>query len=477
MTQINFKFFYKNQFFITRALLVILIIYLSFLLYPKRELTFAIFNNNLKLLNLDENGKIQNQKYPFSRILFLLQEKLENKGVKLIFKSQESLQDEIPVLEFLIRNRSEIDITLYDNWGGKPSDDDKNKAVSIGTVSVRPFTILIKNKGTGIKFLKDLKGKRIAFWTSPEGKKNPVFTPGGEKASQYSSDVFQEKIFELAGITAENTTLINFWPNKISADDDWDILLDFGFPLKEGTNFYAPNIYDALLQDKIKFANFEDIEAVSRKLPFTKLIRVPTSSIDFEKNMPRNSYTTVGVTRSAYVNSNLDPSLIIILCEVLKDIYGEASNFSVKNEYPNFSATEMFKPSDVAEKFYREGEDSFVRKYFPPILSAFITKLFFALAPIFFIVIPLMSFLPNLLKKYYQGEINKCYDEMYAIERIVEMDVDYDRSLLRTRLDLLDEEVRNIKFLFFQDEFVQQIFIVREHIVLIQKRLSRINSV
>jgi len=475
MNKFNLKYFYQNQFVIYISLLITLTILLSFFLYPKTELTFAIFKENLKGLDLDENGKIRNTKYPYYHKLFLLQEKLDLKGIKLNFKSQESLIDEKSPLEFLVSNTSEIDITIYNNYGGTPPETDKYKALSIGSLSVHPVTFLIKSNRTDIKLLKDLKGKKIAFWTSPEGKNKAVFTPDGDQASPYSSDVFQENIFKLAGVTAQNTTLINYWPKQISANDDWDILLDMGYPRKEGSNTYAPNMYDAMLQDKIQFANFEDIEAVNKKLPFTKLIRVPQSLIDLEHNLPHESFTTLGITRSAYVNSHLDPSLIIILCEVLRDIYGDASSFSLKNEYPNFSATEMFKSSSVADKFYREGENSFFRNYFPPILSAFVTKLFFVLAPIFFIIIPLISVLPKSLKKYCQVKINKFYDEIYAIEKMIEQDMDFDVQSLKSRLEALDVKVRNIKFPFLQDEFVQQIFIVREHIVLIQKRLSRIN--
>ena len=60
MNKINFEYFYQNQLIVYISLLITLTILLSFFLYPKTELTLAIFKENLKALDLDENGKIRN---------------------------------------------------------------------------------------------------------------------------------------------------------------------------------------------------------------------------------------------------------------------------------------------------------------------------------------------------------------------------------------------------------------------------------
>jgi surface polysaccharide O-acyltransferase-like enzyme len=98
------------------------------------------------------------------------------------------------------------------------------------------------------------------------------------------------------------------------------------------------------------------------------------------------------------------------------------------------------------------------------------------LAPIFFIAIPLYTLLPGALKKYFERKINQYYEEIYELEKIIRNNDAAEHNSIKTRLDLLDEEVRSTKFPFFHDEFVQQIFIVREHIALIQKKLARINN-
>ena len=466
---INLNFFIKNKYFLYFIIIAIPLAFSFIFFYPKTELTIAANHNTLKML--DENGKIRKEHEKTRN--YILQEKLEKQGIKLIFKAQDSLENAKPLLEFLIDDPT-IDFTFSSNWGGSLSPEESKKVLSLGAVSVSPFYFIVKNN-SNIKLIKDLKGKKVAFWTSPEGKKNPVFTIGGDKASQFSSDIFLEQIFKLANVTAENSKLINYWPNKISANDDWDIVLSSNRPPKKGSNSYNQDFYKALMDGKVKFLNFEDIEGLSNNLPHTKLLLIPKSSFEPENNYPSQSFKTLGTTTSVFINKNMDPSHIIILSGVLKEMYEKPTRYAQKNEYPNFSAIEMFEPSIVAEKFYKEGESSFLENYFPPVFSAFIKKLLFILAPILFIIIPLTTILPGVLKKYFQMRINNYYEEIYSIEKFLDDNVIFDHKLIKLRLDQLDEEVRSAKFSLVHDDFVQQIFIVREHIVMIHKKIARMN--
>ena len=230
-----------------------------------------------------------------------------------------------------------------------------------------------------------------------------------------------------------------------------------------------------MLDREITFLELKDIEGVNNNLPQTKLLLIPESSFQPENNFPSQSFRTLGITTSVFINKNMDPSHILILSEVLKELYEKPGKYSKKNEYPNFSAVEMFEPSVVAEKFYKEGENSFLKKYFSPVFSAFIAKLLFVFAPIFFIIIPLTTIFPGMLKKYFQMKLNKYYEEIYSIEKSLDYNVIFDYKLIKLRLDNLDEQVRNAKFSLVHEDFVQQIFIVREHIVLIHKKIARIN--
>ena len=467
---LNFDLFIKYKYILYFFTIAIPLVFLSIFSYPKTELKVAV--NVIRMRLLDESGKVRKEHE--KTLMYIFQEKLEKQGIKLIFKAQDNVEYEKPLLEFLV-NDPTIDIAFDTNWGGILTSEDRKKALSLGATSVYPFYFIVKNNINDIKLIKDLKGKKIAFRTSPEGKKNPVFTIGGDKASEYSGDILLEKLFKLGGVTAENSKLINYWPNKISANDDWDILLTVNYPTKNGSAEYNQDFYKAMLDREITFLELKDIEGVNNNLPQTKLLLIPESSFQPENNFPSQSFRTLGITTSVFINKNMDPSHILILSEVLKELYEKPGKYSKKNEYPNFSASEMFEPSVVAEKFYKEGESSFLKKYFSPLFSAFIAKFLVVIAPIFFIILPLTTILPGILRKYFQMKLNKYYEEIYSIEKSLDYNVIFDYKLIKLRLDNLDEQVRNAKFSLVHEDFVQQIFIVREHIVLIHKKIARIN--
>ena len=428
---LNFDLFIKYKYILYFFTIAIPLVFLSIFSYPKTELKVAV--NVIRMRLLDESGKVRKEHE--KTLMYIFQEKLEKQGIKLIFKAQDNVEYEKPLLEFLV-NDPTIDIAFDTNWGGILTSEDRKKALSLGATSVYPFYFIVKNNINDIKLIKDLKGKKIAFWTSPEGKKNPVFTIGGDKASEYSGDILLEKLFKLGGVTAENSKLINYWPNKISANDDWDILLTVNYPTKNGSAEYNQDFYKAMLDREITFLELKDIEGVNNNLPQTKLLLIPESSFQPENNFPSQSFRTLGITTSVFINKNMDPSHILILSEVLKELYEKPGKYSKKNEYPNFSASEMFEPSVVAEKFYKEGENSFLKKYFSPVFSAFIAKLLFVFAPIFFIIIPLTTIFPGMLKKYFQMKLNKYYEEIYSIEKSLDYNVVSDYKLIKLRLDL-----------------------------------------
>jgi hypothetical protein len=467
--KLDYIFQYKYQLYI--ILLLIFFITSVIFLYPKTELTMGVGRWVLEML--DENGKIrkENEKNGY----YLLQNKLKEKGINLIYKSQDSDQSAKPLLQFLVENPQKIDFTFADNWGGEFPISSVKMVSSLGTIAVTPFIFIVRSP-TKIHHLKDLKGKKIAFYSSPEGRSTPVFTNANEKASAYSSDIFLEKFFKLAGVTIDNSKLINYWPNKISINDDWDILLAYNHPLPNGSRSLNEDLYKGLLKHEIKFLEFDDAEAIVKNLPQSKLLKIPQSLFNPKDNYPDESFKAIGITSSVYVQNNMDPSHVLILSQVLKDLYGRPGYFKIKDEYPNFSAIEMFEPNQVAVKYYQEGENSILNRYFPPIFSAFLGKLLFILAPILIIAIPLTTVIPGALKKYFQLKINNYYNEIYSIEKIVDDGNHLDFELIFDRLEKLDFIVGNIKLPLVHDDFVQQLFIVREHIFLIRRKLDRIHQ-
>jgi hypothetical protein len=251
---------YKNILF--WLVVVIAIALTAIASYPKTTLSMAVHTGVLKLI--DKEGRVSPgyEKY----FPFLVRKKLEESGVSLKFIAQDSNEIEKSQLEFLVNSTPKIDFTVYGNYGGKLPENVLKNFNSIGIVNVQPWYFYVKKNNGPIHLAKDVQGKKIAFWTSPEGSKNPTFTKGGDKASPYSDDLFLEQFFGLSGVTPENSTLMNVWPKPISFTQEWDIAISPSLPSAKGGDTMSADMYQALLEHKISFFEFEDIESISRNL-------------------------------------------------------------------------------------------------------------------------------------------------------------------------------------------------------------------
>ncbi|QWD00892.1 ABC transporter substrate-binding protein [Polynucleobacter paneuropaeus] len=459
--------FYRHKWAIYSVILIGITAITATAFYPRTTLRMAAHTSVKKMLHEkgEVNPEFKNSSY------YKLQKDFEEEGIKLEYITQSDNEHEKSSLEFLISQPDKVDFASYLNLGAELPKKITDQYRSIGVFSTQPIYFITKSENSNIHYLKDLKGKKITFWTSPEGSKNPPFTINGDKASIYSSDLILEQIFAQAGVTPTNSKLLNTWPNPISMSQDWDVIIALSPPNKDGGDAYSKDIYDAVINNKVHFIEFSDVDSLVKHLPHLKVVRVTQSLINSQNAIPRNDFKTIGYTQSYFVNKNLDPSLVLIMAEVIQNIASKPNNFRNKNEYPNFSTLEMFPPHEVAQKYYREGDNSFLGNYFSPTFKAFIEKLLLILGPVFLVIYPIVTLVPEVVRQYCMRKIAHWYEKIYAIEREIEAGI-VDSNLLTQQFEELDKDLREFKFPFIHEHIVQQIYIAREHIKMIKEKLN-----
>jgi hypothetical protein len=440
---------------------------LLYLLYPKTEITMLISASNF-----DKEGNLNLSEYSE---LFKLKEILSNNGIKLEYKFQpESIAadmlDEIPVAEYFIKNPTKYDASIINNYGANLPSTSLNQFRSLGVIDRKPILFLKKTNHDQIKLFKDLLGKNIIFASAPEGKKNPTFTKDANRASIFSEDYLLEKIFVFSGVRNHNSNLINTWPNLVEANLEWDVYISFGNMPLQGVD---SSIVEAYLDGKVDFINFEDIQSLPFRLNYIELVELPKSSYLPWDNKPKENIYIPTYTSSFIVNKDLDSSLVLILSEALKKIHSPQGLLNKKNEFPYFSNVEYFAPHPVSQKFYIEGDQSILSKYLPPTFAAFIAKLLFIFGPILLLSYPIFLFTPKILKLSAQLKIAEWYRKIYAIEKSIMNSQNLSPEIFLKELKNLDIEINEYRFRFINNQFVQELYIVREHIEMIRNKLNQ----
>jgi len=423
-------------------------------LYPRSYLTTVVQSEYIvdgKVIDPDE---------------IKLRDNLEKQGVKLKIVTQSNPDTEIPDLEYM-NEHSNIDFVIEGNYGGKFDQEVLEKFQSIGTIENFPVFFFVKtNSNLKIRKLKDLQGKHLVFWSTPEGRNNFA---DDQNPTAFSSDTLLKNIFTEIGINNKNTKISNVYPKTIDMNMDWDVLITNQMPDLDDESLHLSKEFK---DGKISFLEFDDISGIQKKLPHLQVKTIAASSYDPSKNIPKQDIHYLTTTYSILIRKDLDRNLIFALTQAAKDSFSESTFLSEKNEFPNFQRSEAFEPSESAEEFYKEGKP-FLYKYLPQNIASFLTKLLIIFIPIVTIVLPIYEFFPHLYEVYVKHKINHWYHHLDEIENeYVSCDLSHLQDLL-IKIEEIEKKIGQLKLPIMHSHHAQNIYIVKEHIQLIKDKILK----
>jgi hypothetical protein len=435
---------------------------LAFLFHPRMSLTQGIMSNEL---NPDGTPSIELQRAISS---------LKSMGVSLNFKTEVDMASAKPHLTMLLED-PQVDWVLAPNTGAELPSEVTDPFVSLGIIRYVPIGFFVHQGEQRIHRLSDLKGKRIVIWATPEGNAKPVFSPGGAKASPYSNDMIFEKIFTLAGVTPENTPIINTWPDPLLTTKDWDVIIhripdDLDSP--NGMMQEFEGIPSLLLEGKIELASFVDTDAVSGKLPMLRALSYPASGINVAHGIPKTDIPVIAYTVSAIARKDIADGVLLALAHDLKSRYGNSGTLlGDRGEFPNFSSQEAFKPSQIAADFYSKGMP-LGRQFIPPAMYEILVKTIYLMIPLITLVWPIMQLGPNIYGAYSQLRLQRYYWEMVRIERRFPKAGPAERKASLQRLFDIDRELLTLQLPKLHGAFVSDLYEARSYVDLVITRLS-----
>ena len=384
--------------------------------------------------------------------------------------SQSNPDAEVSDLEYM-NQHPEIDFVIEGNYGGKFDNETLEKFNSIGSVANFPIFFFVKT-GSKVKIdhLEDLRGKKIIFWSTPEGKDN---FKDDQTPSPFSSDTLIKNIFKELDITYKNTKIINPYPNAATMDMDWDVLITNQLPDVDDESIQLSKEFKS---GKISFLEFADIYGIQKKMPILKVQTITQSSYDPSKNIPKQNINYLTTTNSIIVKKDLDRNLIFALTDAAKESFSESSFLNEKNEFPSLSRSQSFEPNEYAEEYYKEGKP-ILYKYFPQNIASFLTKLLIIFIPLVTIILPIYEFFPKLYEWYAKEKITHWYHFLDKIEKqFRSADIEGVKNFL-IEIEELDVKISNLHFPILHKDFVQQIYILREHLQLVKTKLeSKLNN-
>jgi hypothetical protein len=363
-------------------------------------------------------------------------------GVKVeIIPSRGALDN----LEQLANRAVKVDVGFVQ--GGLAEGRDLPHLVSLGSLYPQPLMVYCRSKEP-IELLSQLKGKRLAI--GPEGS---------------GTRVLALKLLQANEMEKAPTVLLDLTGEE-AARQLVDGEIDAAFLMGDSA---TPQVMRSLREvPGIELASFRQADGYLRKFRFLSKLTLPEGAMDLGRDYPPRTLLLVGPTVELVARDDLHPALSDLLIRAAREIHGSPGLFRNAGEYPAPLARD-FPVSAEAERYYKSGEQ-FLYKRLPFWLASLLDRLLVVVLPLLVVIVPATRIAPALYRWRVRSRIYRWYGALMSIER--EMRGEHtpeQRNRVRARLDEIARAVREIKT---PPSFGDQLYVLRDHVAAVKRRLE-----
>jgi TRAP-type uncharacterized transport system substrate-binding protein len=331
--------------------------------------------------------------------------------------------------------------------GGLAEGRDLPRLVSLGSVYPQPLMVYCRHPEP-VELLSQLKGKRIAV--GPEGSGTRVLALKLLKANEMDGP--PTVLLELQGDDAVKQL-------KDGAIDAAFLMGDSATPAVMRTLRGLPDI---------QLASFRQADGYLRKFKFLSKETLPEGAMDLAKNYPPRTLTLIGPTVELVARDDLHPALSDLLIRAAREIHGTPGMFRNAGEYPAPLARD-FRISDDAERYYKSGEQ-FLYKRLPFWLASLVDRLLVLVLPLLVIIVPATRLAPAIYRWRIRSRIYRWYGALMAIEREMRgTPTPEQREKVHARLDEISRAVSELRT---PASFADQLYVLRDHVAAVRRRLD-----
>jgi TRAP transporter TAXI family solute receptor len=353
-------------------------------------------------------------------------------------------------LRLLLDPKSGVDVAFMQ--GGVASAPEADNLVMLASLYYEPLWIFYRDSAT-LTQIKELYGKRIAIGTMGSGTRSLV------------TQLFAANGLTMAGdIGRGNTNIV-----ALGGDDALQALQagDVDAALYVG-GADTPTIQKALHDPAIKLMNLAHVDAYPRRLPFLTKLTLPYGTIDLEANIPDQDVAMIGTNAMLVARDGLHPAVINLLLDAARDMHGRQGYFEAAGEFPRTAQVDDIAVSPSADQHKRFGP-SFLYHYLPFWLAAFVERAIIVIVPLVVVLVPLINFLPQILRWRVRSRIYRWYGQLALLER----DVATRQGTLpvETWMEDLDRVEQAVEHIKTPVSFASEAYTLREHIGLVRRAI------
>ena len=368
---------------------------------------------------------------------------LARSGVKLVIQpSRGSLEN----LQRLRDAKSHVDVAFV--VGGTEEGATDTHLMSLGSIAHQSLFVFYRSNEK-ITNLAGLAGKRVSI--GPEGSAAHELALTLLKANGIEPG-HETKLFPMEGEA----------PHKALLDGRVDAVFLMG------DSAPAAVIRELLDAPGVRLLNFDDADAYTRHFAYLSKIHLPRGVLDLARTIPQTDADLIAPTVELVARDTLHPALSDLLIETAKEVHGKGNILTQPGEFPAPVAHE-FRLSDDAARYYRSGKSALYRSL-PFWVASLLDRILIVIVPIVVLLVPGLRFVPWMYNWRIKSRIYKWYGALIALERSVMSDPTPEAvGELRARLDEIEQAVNALNVPL---AFVDQLYVLRQHIGFVRERVG-----
>jgi len=366
---------------------------------------------------------------------------LARQGVELEIIQTKGAADSLTLL-----NDNKVDLALA--HGGLTTKKESPELVSLGSISYEPLWVFQRKNTKILTDISQLKGMKVAT---------------GEKGT--GVEVIASKIFNAEGVNEGNTTIL-YMDMKEATERLIQGNIDAAVFMDPPENEIIREFFSS---SKINEVSLQDSEALRRHFRYLHVIKIPPSGIDLALEQPHSELLTIAPTAYLAANKKLDAALQYLLLSIIDEVHHDPTLISDENEFPSDKDVDLPLSQD-ADIYYTKGKP-FLQQYLPFQMASLIERLIKVLLPILLLGAPIFAYAPAAYNWHFRRKLDKRYKSLVEIEEQLANNR-FNKSVAEFELMLSDVE-KKLNDEKIPSSFTNQVFILREHIELVQRKIQR----
>ncbi len=315
---------------------------------------------------------------------------LAREGVTLVERMTEGAGEN---LRLLGDPSSGVDIGFVQ--GGQADAPEAKGVVMLASLYYQPLWVFVR-RGEGVDTLTALAGRRISTGMPGSG-----------------SRALGEPLLTTSGVTADNSKLVPVPTDRAQGAltaREIDAALMVG-----GVRTSA--IQAALADPALELVSLGHADAFAQRYPFLTRRTLHAGAVAFVPLLPAKDIALVSTEAMLAARHDIHPAIVNLLLEVIRDQHDDQGFFESPAEFPNVEQVDLPVSPDAIR--HRRFGPSLLYRYLPFWVATFVERFIVVVLPLLVVLIPLVRYLPQLLRWRVRSRIYRWYGELALLERDV----------------------------------------------------------